>query len=86
MPNLQAGGPPLFGCRKLLIQYIRNYRPHLRQFLQPQSEDATCCDDRDPLIMFCFRYNTKKYVVLYFFCYGDTSVEYKLKDTCSVKI
>jgi hypothetical protein len=28
-PNLQAGGPPFVGCPRLLIQYIRSYRPYL---------------------------------------------------------
>jgi hypothetical protein len=28
-PNLQAGGPLLFGCPKLLIQYISSYSPYL---------------------------------------------------------
>ena len=32
-PNLQAGGPPLAGCPRLLIQYIRSYRPYWRPFL-----------------------------------------------------
>jgi hypothetical protein len=29
MPNPQAGGPPLVGCPRLLIQYIRSYSPYL---------------------------------------------------------
>ncbi|KAJ4446277.1 hypothetical protein ANN_12972 [Periplaneta americana] len=28
-PNPQAGGPPLIGCPRLLIQYIRSYPPYL---------------------------------------------------------
>ena len=28
-PNPQAGGPPLVGCPRLLIQYIRGYPPYL---------------------------------------------------------
>ena len=28
-PNTQAGGPRLFGCLRLLIQYIRSYPPYL---------------------------------------------------------
>ena len=28
-PNNQAEGPPLIGCPRLLIQYIRSYPPHL---------------------------------------------------------
>jgi len=49
-PNPQAGGPPLVGCSRLLIQYIRSYQPYRRPFLQPQPEDAPCRGDRDPLI------------------------------------
>jgi hypothetical protein len=29
MPNPQAGGPPLMGCPRLLIQYIYRYLPYL---------------------------------------------------------
>jgi len=46
----QAGGPPLFGCLRLLIQFIRSYPPYRRPFLDPQPEDAPCRGDRDPLI------------------------------------
>jgi len=28
-PNLQAGAPPLVGCPRLVIQYIRSYPPYL---------------------------------------------------------
>jgi hypothetical protein len=28
-PNPQGGGPPLVGCPRLLIQYIRSYPPYL---------------------------------------------------------
>ena len=48
-PNPQAGGPPLVGSPRLLIQYIRSYPPYRRPFLQPQPEDASCRGDRDPL-------------------------------------
>ena len=48
-PNPQAGGPPLVGCPRLLIQYIRIYPPYGRPFLYPQPEDAPCRGDRDPL-------------------------------------
>ena len=47
-PNPQAGGPPLVGCPRLLIQFIRSYPPYRRPFLHPQLEDATCRGDRDP--------------------------------------
>ena len=48
-PNPQAGGPPLVGCLRLLIQFIRNYSPYRRPFLYPQPEDAPCRGDGDPL-------------------------------------
>ena len=48
-PNPQAGGPPLVGCPRLLIQFIRSYPPYRRLFLYPQPEDAPCRGDRDPL-------------------------------------
>jgi hypothetical protein len=35
-PNPQAGGPPLVGCPRLLIQFIRSYPPYRRPFLHPQ--------------------------------------------------
>jgi hypothetical protein len=47
-PNSHAGVPPLFGCPRLLIQYIRSYLPYWRSFLHPQPEDAPCRGDRDP--------------------------------------
>ena len=49
-PTPQAGGPPLFGRPRLLIQYIRSYLPYRRPFLHPQPEDAPCRGDREPLI------------------------------------
>ena len=48
-PNPQAGGPPLVGCLRLLIQYIRSYHPYRKLFLHPQPEDAPCRGDRDTL-------------------------------------
>ena len=50
-PTSQAGGPPLFGCLRLLIQYIRSYPPYWRPFLHQQPEDAPCRGEREPLIM-----------------------------------
>ena len=47
-PNSQAGGLPLVGCPRLLIQFIRSYPPYRRPFLHPQPEDAPCRGDRDP--------------------------------------
>jgi hypothetical protein len=29
LPNTQTGGTPLVGCPLILVQYIRNYLPHL---------------------------------------------------------
>ena len=49
-PTPQAGGLPLVGYPRLLIQYIRRYPPYWRPFLHPQPEDAPCRGDRDPLI------------------------------------
>jgi hypothetical protein len=48
-PNPQAGGPPLVGCLRLLIQFIHSYPPYWRPFLHPQPEDAPCRGDRDPV-------------------------------------
>jgi hypothetical protein len=31
-PNPQAGGPPLVGCQRLLIRYIRSYPPYPEDF------------------------------------------------------
>ena len=50
LPNPQSGGPPLFGCLRLLVRYIRSYRPYWRPFLHPHPEDAPCRRVRDPLI------------------------------------
>jgi hypothetical protein len=48
--NPQAEGPPLVGCPRLLIQYIRRYPQFCRSFLHPHPEDTQCRGDRDPLI------------------------------------
>ena len=48
-PNPQAGGPPLVGYPRLLIQFTRSYPPYRRPFLYPQPEDAPCRSDRVPL-------------------------------------
>jgi hypothetical protein len=50
--NSEAVGPPLAGCPRLLIQYIRSYPPYWRPFLHLQPEDEPCHGDRDPLITF----------------------------------
>jgi hypothetical protein len=57
--NPKAGGPPIVGCPRVLIQYIRNYPPYWRPFLHPQHEDAPCHFDRDPLITGYYQYNIK---------------------------
>jgi len=49
-PTNPAGGPPLVGCPRLLIQYIRRYPPYGRPVLHPQPEDAPCCGDRVSII------------------------------------
>jgi hypothetical protein len=43
--NPQAGGPPLVGCPRLLIQYARSCPPYCSPLLQPQPEDAPCRGD-----------------------------------------
>jgi len=48
--NPQAGGPPLVGLPLMLIQYFRIFPRYWWPFLLPQTEDAPCCGDRDPLI------------------------------------
>jgi hypothetical protein len=46
IPNLEDN--PLFAVRKHLIQYIRNYPPHLDHcHLNPQPEDASYRGDKD---------------------------------------
>ena len=47
-PNNQAGGPPLVGCPRLLIQFFRSYPPYWMPFLQPQPDDGPWRGDRDP--------------------------------------
>jgi len=47
-PNSQAGGPPLVGCPRLLIQFIHSYPTYRRPSLHPQPENAPCRGDRDP--------------------------------------
>ena len=39
-PNLQAGGPPLVSCPRLLIQYIRSCLLYWRPFLHPRARHA----------------------------------------------
>jgi hypothetical protein len=53
-PNPQVRGPPLVGCPRLLIQFIRSYPPYRRPFLHLQPEDAPCRVDRNPLNMVFF--------------------------------
>jgi len=65
-PKPQAGGPPLVGCPRLLIQYIRSYSPNWRPFLHPQPEDAPCRGDRDPLIMAVIATLSILLIIIYF--------------------
>ena len=39
-PNPQAGGPPLVGCPRPIIQYICSYPPYYRPFLRPQPQQV----------------------------------------------
>lgn len=50
LPYPQAGGPPLIGCPRVLILYIRSCPPYWRSFVHPQRKDAPCCGYKDPLI------------------------------------
>ena len=58
-PNPRAGGPPLVGCPRLLLQFIRTYPPYRRPFLHPQPEDAPCLGDRDPQTRSAFTHNSE---------------------------
>ena len=51
LSNFQAGRPPLVGCPRLIIQYIRSYPPYWRLFLRAQPKNVPRHSDRDPLIM-----------------------------------
>jgi hypothetical protein len=54
-PTLQAGGPPLVGCTRLLIQYIRVYPPYLEvvsSIRKLRTRHAVVT--RDPPNMGCF--------------------------------
>jgi hypothetical protein len=64
-PKPQAGGPPLVGCPRLLIQYIRSYHPYLRPFLHSQPENTPCRGDRDPLITACHKSLDRKCPLMY---------------------
>jgi hypothetical protein len=57
-PNCQTTGPPLVGCPRLFIQYIRSYPPYLQAVppsatwgrTMPWWQGPTYHRDRDPLI------------------------------------
>ena len=55
-PNPKAGGAPLVGRPRLLIQFIRSYPSYWRPFLHPQPEDALCHCDRDPQTRYIYIY------------------------------
>jgi hypothetical protein len=55
--NPQAGGPPLVGCPRLVIQYIRRYPPRLESVLSIRNlrtRHATVT--RDPFNMIMYTY------------------------------
>jgi len=66
-PAPQAGGPPLVGCPRQIIQYIRSNPPYWGPFLHPQPEDAPCRGDRDPPM-------TYTSVIRHFFLHGCSSL------------
>ena len=51
LPNPQTWEPPLVGCPRTLIQYIRIYPLYWRMFLHLQPEDAPCQGHRDSPVM-----------------------------------
>ena len=66
-PTPKAGGPPLVGCRRQLIQYIRSYPPYCRPFFHPQPEDAPCLGDSDLLMTYVS-------IIRHFFVNGCSSL------------
>jgi hypothetical protein len=44
----QAGGPPVVGCPRLLIQCIRSCHPYLNAFSSIRNHDAPCPGDKGP--------------------------------------
>ena len=46
LPNPQAERPPLVGCPRLFIQYIRSYPPYGRPLRHRTPEEASCRGDR----------------------------------------
>jgi len=70
-PNPQAGGPPLVGRPRPLIQYIHSYPSYWRPFLHPQTKDAPCLGDRDPLTRAKLYYSIPK---SYLFWLHETSL------------
>ena len=49
-PNSHAGGTPLFGCPRLIIQYIRSHSLYLKAFSIRNPEDAPCRGDSNLII------------------------------------
>jgi len=72
-----AGGPTLVGCPRLLIQYIRIYRPFWRSLLLPQPEDALRRGDRDQLKWSIYIHRLSNQVTLQWNESGNTD-----KSTC----
>jgi hypothetical protein len=50
MPNHRAGGPPLVGCPRLLMQYISSYPPYLEAIASIRNlRTRNGVETRDPL-------------------------------------
>jgi hypothetical protein len=72
LPKSQAEGPPLVGCPRLLIQYIRSYPPYLQAVppsatwgrAMPWWQGPTYHCDRDPLITDSLYKTSGMFVVL----------------------
>jgi len=60
-PKPRARWPPLVGCPRLRIQYIRTYPPYWTPFLRPQPQDAPCSGDADTPNMRTVYLNERKH-------------------------
>jgi len=66
--NSQAGGPPLVGCLRLLMQYIRSYPPYCRPLLHPQTPGLTLKNFEcwlHCIYVFCMNLRTNRNFFLY---------------------